>query len=445
MNAKHMLVVYGVLFLALFLPGCGGAIEESGEETAEEGEEVPAGVDEDLPLIRIAVPDVINNESLMLAVENAEATLDTRIELVTRPTPPMFVCLVDPGDLIGDDLPIDLILSTSQSVRHLAQTFDLMPVPSQMIDSGTLSPIAVDAFTLPGSETVGLAQATAPVMLIYKTDVVEEFGYALTETVSWQEMIELVPTLGIVVPGDSAFVLAAVENAYEFKTGESFTSDILFESETDLLIQLANEFAPILNDFANTDGVIVVQSPLLANGFSGGMVDAFVEEDGVALALADSSFLSALAARGYDGPLGVSFFPSFGGSAPGTSTHMAGWLVPSESTNAELAWRVAEFFTHSPEMMAAGLGMGLLPVTDEGFTMLVEEPGFNEQIRLPNNMAVLQDIASESIAWQTPVQISPDTYNTFLRVGDELLSANEVPVTEAAMMLLEMRPLLDGN
>jgi ABC-type glycerol-3-phosphate transport system substrate-binding protein len=361
--------------------------------------------------------------ALEQAFIQAEKDLSAAIRWDTRNLPGVLGanCYGVAGLNIGD---YDLFMLDSPSVPDAIRDGrpELDPVPPEMLDSiESFAPGNV-AFTGGDRSVFGLTLGTSPVLTIYRPDVLGDLG----EELAWGDMLDLASEFGLRMPAHSCMVVATLHSL----EGNEFNEDTIFRG---LFRGRLGEYQSTLDDLQALENIKADVASEIVDDFTG---------EGV-LVLHSSDFLVRLAESGYDGPVATTRFPMI--NHQGGSAHCLGWVVPNEAENRERAWALAEWMAGNATMVRWGLANGLVPASQRGWDMLLEDPMLAEGL-LPLSLFEsdgymgLWNSAREAPCWHIPEYVSADRYNrVFLPTGNDIVAAminEKIPLDEAAERLL---------
>lgn len=424
LSTVSILVICIMLFIACAAPA--GAPAPGGQAAAPAAEQVT---------LSLVVPSDLVDE-LGPIINNAAIKLNAKVELIPddlvhggvwltcypAPLSEKILTRLTAGD------PIDMFMGSSQAVPLIVNQFsEFGGLKSSTRDDDILrqtglSDTALNAFTDSNNQVVGIAQGTAPVMMIYNPATLDKYGIPHPDNWSWENMLEQAKILdskmqddeqGVVIWSDPSVALAAIESAYNSKHPETDTFDVYRLLTIDAM-DVVQTSAPIIDEFFSLKKVVSSSYGDFASD------EKFQSDFGsgkIAITLNSSAFLTNLINQGYRAE--ISFLPSYGD--PGNQNHrggsamMAGWLVPNTSKNPERAWQLAASLSQDPDMIKWGLKHGLLPVTDQGWKLVREDESFlSERDLLPQGLNILQQIATESTAWQVPQILTVSPFNSML-------------------------------
>jgi hypothetical protein len=312
-----------------------------------------------------------------------------------------YAVLMDPSGF-------DISMQDSICSLHAFDANIYASVPDELISNLNFFKAGQIAFSDDSGALSAAPFGTSPMMIIYNPELLGE----LQANPSMDEVMEISAAYPLVIPPHGGIAMAVAQS---YLTDSFSELDLL---DADFYGRLSG-LAELIDKMADNGQLRSASTREILPGFMNGEI---------AWTVGDMMFLRMLKMNGYDGPLALARLPQI--NSTGGSAMSIAWVVPEDSANQELAWRVVSRFAEDPQMIQWSISNGFVPFYDSGYRILAEQRGLAEPwlpaaiLENDQNFNVLLADAFESTAWRLPASVPVDTYNDKILPMSSTLIAN---------------------
>ena len=325
--------------------------------------------------------------------------------------------------------PFDVFFPEAFAALQTADRFGLPTLPDDAARG--LSPyLSPENLYQPGNRAFsnadglfGIAQSTAPLMLICNPERLEELGVDWPQIETIDQFIDLGDQACLAIPPNYGRIGIVLLQSI---IGREFSEDLL--TSLTLVDHVSEEIDERVTGFLQSTCAF---PPDKVDLF--GLFEKFWGGE-IAWMVHDSSSLVWLAQNGYEGRVAAMPLPIV--NSPSGLALGRGWVVSPSSPNQELAWELIAKLVKDPAVVQWSLARGMLPISHSGFDLLIKDE--NSRALLPMSLldddpelSGLRELAAQSTLWRVPAYVNPDKYNELLlQESDELV--RQVTVGEMA-------------